>query len=228
MAMGLAKCVAEAIATFALVIVGAGSIIADSQTDGAVGIVGVALAHGLVLLGGISATMHISGAHINPAVTVAMMAVKRITPSLAVAYIGAQLIGATAAGVVLKMTFQPEAAVKVNLGTPALGAGIGFSQGILIEAILTFLLLFVIFGTAVDPRAPKGIYGFAIGLTVAAEILVGGPLTGASMNPARTLGPALVAGFWDGHLVYWIGPILGAVISAFLYEHLLLPPHNPS
>src|SRR5258706_1550886 len=104
-----------------------------------------------------------------------------------------------------------------------LAPGVSFGMGVLIEAVLTFFLLLAVFGTAVDPRAPK-IGGFGIGLTVLVDVLVGGPLTGASMNPARTFGPALAGGFWQNDLVYWIGPIIGAIIAALIYEYVILRP----
>jgi len=214
---------AELVGTFALVFVGAGSIILNAHTGGGVTLLGIAAAHGLVLSVAVSITIPISGGHVNPAVTVAMLATKRIAAGKAGGYIVAQLVGATLAGVLLKGFYPAQAAAKSNLGTPALGPGVSVGQGIVIETILTFLLLFAVFGAAVDPRGPQQIAGFCIGLTVAFDILAGGPLSGASMNPARTFGPALAAGFWADHLVYWIGPVLGGLLGAFLYEGLVLP-----
>ena len=215
--------VAELVGTFYLVFVGAGAIILDAHTGGGVTLLGIAVAHGLALSIAVSITGPISGGHLNPAVTLAMLATKRIAGGKAGGYIAAQLLGATVAGVLLKGFYPAQAVAKSNLGTPALGPGVTFAQGVVIEAILTFLLLFTIFGVAVDPRAPQHITGFCIGLTVAFDILAGGPLSGASMNPARTFGPALAAGFWANHLVYWIGPVLGGLLGAFLYEGLVLP-----
>lgn len=216
------KCLAEGIGTFALVFIGAGSICSDQYTGGGVGLLGIALAHGLVLSIAIYATGHISGGHINPAVTFGFLITNRISVKDAVFYILSQLAGAVLAGFLLTAIFPAEVWNSVHLGTPLLGEGIGFGAGVLVEMILTFFLLFSIFGTAVDERAPKGIYGFAIGLVLAFDILVGGPLTGASMNPARTFGPALVAGFWENHLVYWIGPLMGGGLAALVYHHLLM------
>jgi len=215
--------VAELVGTFYLVFVGAGAIILDAHTGGGVTLLGIAAAHGLALSIAVSITIPISGGHLNPAVTLAMLATKRIAAGKAGGYIAAQLLGATLAGVLLKGFYPAQAVAKSNLGTPALGPGVTFAQGVVIETILTFLLLFTIFGVAVDPRAPQHITGFCIGLTVAFDILAGGPLSGASMNPARTFGPALVAGFWANHLVYWIGPVLGGLLGAFLYQGLVLP-----
>jgi MIP family channel proteins len=215
--------VAEVVGTFTLVFAGAGAIILDTHTGGGVTLLGVAAAHGLALSIAVSITGPISGGHLNPAVTVAMLATRRIAGRTAGGYIVAQLLGATVAGVLLKGLYPAEAVARSHLGTPALGPGVTFSQAVAIEAILTFLLLFSIFGVAVDPRAPRHIAGFCIGLTVAFDILAGGPLSGASMNPARTFGPALAAGFWDNHLVYWVGPVLGGLVGAFLYQGLVLP-----
>ncbi len=215
--------VAELVGTFYLVFVGAGSIILDAHTGGGVTLLGIAVAHGLALSIAVSITGPISGGHLNPAVTLAMLGTRRIAAGKAGGYIAAQLLGATLAGVLLKGFYPAQAVAKSNLGTPALGPGVTFAQGVVIETILTFFLLFTIFGVAVDPRAPQHITGFCIGLTVAFDILAGGPLSGASMNPARTFGPALVAGFWANHLVYWIGPVLGGLLGAFLYQGLVLP-----
>lgn len=215
--------VAELVGTFYLVFVGAGAIILDAHTGGGVTLLGIAAAHGLALSIAVSITIPISGGHLNPAVTLAMLATKRIAAGKAGGYVTAQLLGATLAGVLLKGFYPAQAVAKSNLGTPALGPGVTFAQGVVIETILTFLLLFTIFGVAVDPRAPQHITGFCIGLTVAFDILAGGPLSGASMNPARTFGPALAAGFWANHLVYWIGPVLGGLLGAFLYQGLVLP-----
>lgn len=236
----MSKFFAEAIGTFALCFIGAGAIcIATMSGAGYEGLLGVAMAHGLVLSIAVSATMNISGAHLNPAVTFIMLITKRIDVGGAIQYIVAQLAGGTVAGLLLIMIFGDmtvgggsEAAKVVKecaLGTPAYNSEtMSMGMAILIEICLTFLLVFAIFGTAVDPRAPK-IGGFGIGLAVAADILMGGPLTGASMNPARTFGTGLVAffsgnhdGFWNQQAVYWIGPIVGAVIAGLIYDKVLL------
>ena len=203
---------AELIATFGLVFIGAGAVLAD------VGIVGVALAHGLVLMCMIYAIAHISGGHVNPAVTIGLWITKKISTVRAAGYIISQLLGATIAALLLKVIFT---ASSSNLGVPTL-SGVGFGTGILIETILTFFLVFVVFGVAVDKRAPKGLYGLAIGLVLTFDIFMGGALTGAAMNPARAFGPALVSGLWTNHLVYWIGPLIGGIIAAVLYSTLLL------
>lgn len=230
--------VAEAVATFALCFVGGGAILVDAMLgDTGPGLVGIALAHGIILAVGVTATMNISGAHINPAVTVAMLVTGRISGGDALLYILAQLFGGVVAGVLLAyvlfagvMTPGPESqsvvAAAMN-GTPyydpSVLGGAAMVKAIVIEATLTFLLLFAVFGTAVDPRHPN-VGGFGIGLTITALILAAGPLTGASMNPARTFGTGIVTGatFWSQQIVYWIGPIAGAVIAALLYDGLIL------
>ncbi len=219
------KCVAEAIGTFMLCFIGAGAIVADALYAG-IGLVAIALAHGLALSIAVSATMNVSGGHINPAVTLVMLATGRIGAGPAVAYIVSQIAGAVVAGVAVMVIFNAvpdgaEAIAATGLGTPAPGAGVSAGTALLTEVFLTFLLVFAIFGTAVDPRAPK-IGGFGIGLAIAANILMGGPISGASMNPARTLGPALVGGVWNAHWVYWVGPIVGAMLAGFIYQYMIL------
>jgi len=217
--------VAEFIGTFGFVFIGAGSIITNTLTHGAEGLVGIALATGLALAIMITIFAATSGGHINPAVTVGFLVTRRIAPLLGLLYIVAQLVGATLAGLLLRVIYPQALWQAALLGTPNLAPGVSFGLGVLIEAVLTFFLLLAVFGTAVDPRAPK-IGGFGIGLTVLVDILVGGPLTGASMNPARTFGPALASGFWQNDLVYWIGPIIGAVIAASIYEYVILRPRR--
>lgn len=215
----LKRSLAEFLGTFALVFIGAGSVATNYISDGALGLIGIATAFGLVVMAMIYATGHISGTHINPAVTIALLATKKIEIKDATFYIVFQLAGAVVAGLILRLIY-PTAIEAVNLGTTGLGAGIGVGTGILVEAILTFFLVFTIFGAAVDNRAPAGFAGFAIGMVVLFDILVGGPLTGASMNPARTFGPALASGYWTNHIVYWVGPIVGAVTAGLLYENV--------
>ena len=207
--------------TFALVFMGAGSIIMDAHTGGGIGVVGIALAHGMVLAIVVSATMNISGGHINPAVTIGLLLTGKTDAKTASYYIPAQLLGGIVAGFALNALYPAAAAAASGLGTPVLADGVGFGRGVVIEALLTFFLMFAIFGTAVDARAPK-VGGFGIGLVLTFAILAAGPLTGASLNPARTLGPAIAAGVWQDHLVYWIGPIIGASLGAVGYTALFL------
>jgi MIP family channel proteins len=217
---------AELVGTFIFFFIGAGAICTDAYTKGAVGLVGIALAHGLVLSIMVSAFGAISGGHFNPAVTTAFAIVRRITPTQWITYLVAQLVGAVLAGFALRIIFAsvfPEAVTgPAHLGTPGLAREVSFGAGVFVEALLTFFLVTAIYGTAVDERAPRTIAGFGIGLTVGLDILMGGPLTGASMNPARTFGPAVASGFFDNHLVYWIGPIVGGALAALLYENVFI------
>ena len=213
--------VAEFVGVFMLVFLGAGAIVANTYRDGVVGLIGIALAHGLALAIAVTATMNVSGGHINPAITLGLWSVGRIGWRQAGLYVLAQLLGAIVAALALKGLY-PEMAARISqLGTPSLAPAVSFTQGIVIEALLTFFLAFAVMGTAVDREAPK-VGGFAIGLAFAMGMLAGGPLTGAAMNPARAFGPALVANAWQAQLVFWIGPILGAIAAMQLYERLLL------
>jgi MIP family channel proteins len=204
---------AEALGTFLFFFVGIGAVIMNSGGDPGAGLLGVALAHGLALAVLVSALGAVSGAHFNPAVTVAVLVSGRITVPLAAMYIVVQLVAGVAAALALRAVF-PEGA---PLGTPSVHPAITIPAAIAIEAILTVLLVLAVFGTAIDPRAPK-LGGLAIGLAVAADILMGGPLTGAAMNPARWFGPAVVSGSFDNWYVWWIGPLVGALIAAVIYR----------
>jgi MIP family channel proteins len=209
---------AEFVGTFALVFVGGASIMAN--TDSPNGLIIAALAHGLILSVMVTATMRISG-HFNPAVTIAFLATKRIEAMMAVVYVIAQILAATVAAYALSAAFPSSVVTATHAGGQSLASHVTMAQGIMLEVIATFFLVFVIFGTAVDPSAPK-VGGFAIGLTIGADILAIGPLTGGSMNPARSFGPAVVTQYFEGHAVYWIGPIIGAVLAALLYDGLFL------
>lgn len=215
------KAAIEAIGTFILTFIGAGSIIA---TQGGQLIV-IALAHGLALAIAVSAAMNISGGHINPAVTLGMLATKRISLQHAVVYIIAQLVGAIIAGYMLFGVFPNAMGKAVNWGAPGIAASGAFKisvpQAVLFEALMTFILVFAVFGTAVDSRAPK-IGGFGIGLAIAMDIMAGGPYTGAAMNPARAMGPMVASLNFANWYVYWIGPIVGGVIAALLYHYVVL------
>jgi aquaporin Z len=211
---------AEFIGTFALVFVGSGAIMATRISQSSAALVEVALAHGLVLGVFVSALMRISG-HFNPAVTIGMLAARRIEVMMAALYIVAQVLGAVIAGYALKASFPDAVFVATRGGGQTVALDITGGQAFLLEAIATFFLVFVIFGTAVDLRGPK-IGGLAIGFTVAADILAIGPLTGASMNPARSFGPAVASGVYEAQLLYWVAPIVGGVIAALLYEYLFM------
>jgi MIP family channel proteins len=209
----------EFVGVFALVFIG-GAAIMSAALSNVPPLVNAALAHGIILAVMVTATMRISG-HLNPAVTLGFLATKRIGPVMAVIYIIAQLLGAVLAAYALKALFPANVAAASRLGGQMVSGDVTTLQAIAIEAIATFFLVFVVFGTAVDPHAPK-VGGFAIGLTVTADILAIGSRTGASMNPARSFGPALVSGVFEGQVVYWIGPILGGLAAAVLYDSLLL------
>jgi MIP family channel proteins len=217
----LKQCVAEFIGTFTLIFVGVGAIHNNP------GLLGVALAHGLAIAVMVSATGGISGGHLNPAVTFGVLVGGKIDFKGAIAYWISQLAGATAAGLLCVWLLGTAA---VSGGTPdiplaadpvALTGVVSFAQAVAIEAVLTFFLVFVVYGTAVDLRAPK-IGGLAIGLTITMGILFGGPLTGGAINPARTFGPALASGHWNNHAVYWIGPMLGGALAGLIYGRFLI------
>ena len=210
---------AEFIGIFALVFVGGGAIMSATMSN-INPLVPAAIAHGLILAIMVTATMRISG-HLNPAVTIGFMVTRRIEPMMGVVYIIAQLLGAAVAAYALKAVFPVGVAVATRLGGQVVSGDINMMQAILCEAIATFLLVFVVFGTAVDPHAPK-VGGFAIGLTVTAAILAIGSRTGASLNPARSFGPAVVSGVLEGQVVYWVGPIIGGIAAALLYDGLFL------
>lgn len=220
-------CLAELIGTFALIFIGAGSICTHqylvAQQQAGLGLLGIAVAHGLVVAVMVSCIGHISGGHINPGVTLGVMVAGKIEAPLGILYMISQLIGGSLAGYLLLGIFSPEVRSAVNLGTPGLAPDVAFGTGVILEAVLTFFLVFTVFATAVDEKgAFKSIAGFGIGLVITFDILVGGPLTGASMNPARTFGPALAGGYWDNHLVYWIGPFLGGAAAGLLYSGVFL------
>jgi MIP family channel proteins len=205
----LRPCLAEFIGTFALIFVGIGAI----KTAGH-DVLAVALAHGLTIAAFVSATMHISGGHLNPAVTFGLVCSGHMSLGAAIRYWISQLLGAIAAAWICLCLFDRD--VIVN-GTPQLAINLTPGQGVLVEAILTFFLVFVVHGTGVDERGRR-VAGMAIGATITLDILFGGSLTGAAMNPARVFGPALVAGFWKVHYVYWLGPMIGGALGGLVYR----------
>ena len=216
----LRRSIAEFVGAFALIFVGAGSIM-----TGGGDLLGVALAHGLILAIMVTALGHISGGHFNPAVTLGFFVTRRINPVLAGCYWVAQFTGAVAAALLLKWIYPDNVTDGAKLGAPALNQQISPAAGFVLEAVLTFFLVWVVFATAADPRGAFTIIaGFAIGLTIAADILIGGPLTGAAMNPARALGPMLVQNQWADGWIWYIGPFLGGALAALAYEMLYLTP----
>ena len=212
--------IAEFIGTFTLVFIGIGSIASSSMPGVQSGLVGIAIAHGLALACMISATAAISGGHLNPAVTIGLLAAKKINVATAIRYVIAQCIGAIVAAALIKICIPQDILTAVNLGTPSLGTKITPIMGVITEIILTFFLVFAVYGTAVSKHAPK-MGGLFIGLTVTFDILMGGPITGAAMNPARHLGPALVGGNLSHLWIYWVGPIIGGVLAALTYHRTL-------
>jgi aquaporin Z len=216
------RAVAEALGTFALIFFGCASAILATVPGISYGLLGVALVHAIVLGVLITATMSISGGHLNPAVTIGLLSTRRIDAKSAGVYIVAQLLGAVLGAFALK-ALLPVGFVKsiATTATPALMNNLGIMPGIAWEALLTFFLVSAVYGTAVSPDAPK-VGGFGIGLVLFFDIMVGGPMTGAAMNPARAFAPALIGGNWFGQLVWWVGPIAGAIIAAQLWDRILL------
>jgi len=215
---------AEFIGTFTLIFVGAGSIIATQGGN----LTAIGLAHGLAIGVMASAVGHISGGHFNPAVTFGFVVTRRIEARLAATYWFAQLIGAVVAAFMLSWLLPQNQVDAVNLGAPAVGNGIGAGSAVVIEGVLTFFLVWVIFATAADPRGTfASIAGLAIGLTITLDIYIGGVYTGAAMNPARAFGPDLVQNVWSDAWVWWVGPLVGGALAALLYEHLYLRPVSP-
>jgi MIP family channel proteins len=226
-AMKIQPLVAEFLGTFFLCFAGIAAILSATPAVGSgAGIVGIALAHGLALSVAVNAFGGISGAHFNPAVSVGFFITGRLPVLSLGPYIAAQLLGATTAAFICRMLFPVEAVVQAQLGLPLPAVWAGSGAVILGEFVMTFVLMTAIFGTAVDGRGQTvKIGGFGIGLTVAFDILAGGALTGASMNPARSFGPALVIANFAWHWVYWVAPIAGASVAAILYEKVIL--ENP-
>lgn len=212
--------VSEFIGTFALVFVGSGAIMTAKITGSPAALVEIALAHGIILAVMVSALMRISG-HFNPAVTLGFLVAKRIDPMMAALYIVAQITGAVAAAYALKATFPDAIFVATRGGGQMMALDVTGPQAFTLEAIGTFFLVFVVFGTAVDERGPK-IGGLAIGLVLAADILAIGPRTGASVNPARSFGPAVASGVFEAQMLYWAAPIVGGLVAALLYEYLFI------
>jgi aquaporin NIP len=207
------RAVAEGIAAFALVFAGCGAIVANAEYEGSLGTVGIALVFGLVIMVMIYATGHLSGAHINPAVTIAFTLSRHFPAREALAYIVAQCAGAIGAALVLLAVWPGKPA---DLGATRPSVGVGSALGY--EGILTAFLMFVIMAVATDTRAVGAAAAIAIGGTIGLDALFGGPVTGASMNPARSLGPALVSGTWTDFWVYVAGPVLGAGVGALAYQ----------
>lgn len=218
------EAVAEFVATLCFVILGVGAVVSsgiflgDEETVTLSSMLVIALGHGMAIAIMVAATARISGAHLNPAVTFSAVLTRKIGVAKGGMYVMAQLMGAILAAFLIKAIIPD--ALEGGLGSHALGSGITSGAGLAIEIILTFILVFVIFATAMDSRGPVHLAPIAIGLAVMVDIFVGLPLTGASMNPARSFGPALAAGAWADHWIFWAGPLTGASLAALLYEYV--------
>ena len=204
-----ATCLSEALGTFALVFFSAGAVAVDAATGGAVTGVGTGIVSGLVVVAMVYALGHVSGAHINPVVTLAFRLARRIGTARALAYVAAQIVGCILAIVGIVGDAGDAGATAPRIG--------GVDVALLSEIILTFFLALVILGVATDARAEGGFAGLAVGSYVGLAILAWGPIANASMNPARSLGPAIAGGEWSSHWVYWVGPITGSVLGALAY-----------
>lgn len=209
------EAIAEGIGTFSLVFAGTGAVMVNGVSDGSLTHLGVSFVFGAIVAAMIYCLGHISGAHLNPAVTLAFWTSGFFSKRLVIPYILAQIIGAVSASALLLISLGKVA----NLGA-TLPLNDNWLQCFVLEFVLTFILMFVIFGSGLDRRAPVGFAGLAIGLTVALEAAFMGPITGASMNPARSFGPALIGGVWQHHWVYWLAPIMGAQLAVIVYRHL--------
>ncbi len=211
----LRKCIAECVGTFVLIFVGTGAVIVNQISLGAVTHIGISFVFGAVVTALIYSIGHISGAHLNPAVTLAFWKGGYFQKRYVLPYIVAQVTGAIVASSLLLLSFGNVA----NLGV-TVPLNNNWQQSLILETLLTFILMLVILGSAVDPRSHRGFGGLAIGLTVGLEAACMGPITGASMNPARSFGPALMSGVWRYHWVYWIAPIVGAQLAIWVYQYL--------
>ncbi|MFP6621780.1 MAG: MIP/aquaporin family protein [Pirellulaceae bacterium] len=226
------KCAAEFVGTFYLCFAGISAILCDQLTGGQVGLLGIALAHGIALSIGVAVTGGISGGHLNPAVTVGLLVTRKIEPPMAGKYILSQLAGATFAALVCQAIFQhlPGAQLRAAIPLPGVIEGVGTTPEnfgmvpvLMAEFVMTFLLVTSVYSVAVDTRGKAVKIGaFAIGLTVTFCILAGGSVSGASMNPARSFGPALVNLYFVNHWYYWVAPILGGIAGGLFYQNVLL------
>jgi aquaporin Z len=220
-----ARLLAEFVGTFALIFIGAGSIMTAVGLTAAGGatLIGIAAAHGFVIAVMVSALGHISGGQFNPAVTTALLVTRKISPVEWGAYVVTQLVAGAVAAYALVAIYPETLRTATHLGVPAVGEGYSTGQVLLVEIILTFFLVFTVFAVAVDAKgAFKMIAGLPIGFVVFFDILMGGPLSGGAMNPARWFGPALASGTWDNWWIWIVGPIVGGVLAAFAYEIVVL------
>ncbi len=216
------RAAAEAIGAFALVFAGCGAIVTDAEHPGALGTVGIALVFGLVIMAMVYATGHLSGAHLNPSVTLAFTLTRHFPVRDAIVYIGAQLAGAIA-GAALLLAVWPSQPASLGATLPSVGTG----SALVYEAVLTAFLMFTIMAVATDTRAVGAGAAIAIGGVIGLDALFGGPITGASMNPARSIGPALVSGELHDLWIYLVAPVVGAAVGALAYQLVRGTPSTP-
>jgi MIP family channel proteins len=214
MTFDVRRLIAEGVGTFFLVLIGPGAVMVNAHSRGALGHAGVALAFAFVVTAMVYALGHLSGAHINPAVTIGFWSARRFPGREVLPYVVAQCVGAIGASALLRAVLGPVGNMGATL--PVVSAPAAFA----IEWLLSFALMFVIMAVATDERVADGFAAIAVGLTVGFCAMMGGPLTGASMNPARSLGPALVGSLWRGHWVYWVAPVTAMVAAAWVYDLL--------
>jgi MIP family channel proteins len=212
--------IAEFIGTFAFVFISVGTITADQMLSGRLGPLAIVLASGIALAAMMSATAALSGGHLNPAITFGVFLARKIDRGTAVGYVFSQCLGALVAMLVLQLAMPTVSLAAVWFGTPRLGMNISSLQGLLMEFVLTFFLMFVFYGTMMDARAPK-VGGLFVGLVSAVGLFVAGPISGGAFNPARHFGPALISGTVDNFWIYWIGPAAGAALAALVYNLIL-------
>ena len=214
------RAIAECIGTLLFVFFGCAAIVMNADQNARYNIFGIAMVHALALSLAITLTMAVSGGHMNPAVTIGLAAVRRIGVLDAAVYIIAQLVGAVAGAALVKADVMPNVGYLFGFGTPEVRDNITLAQACLLEALFAFLLMSAVMTTAVAKTAPR-LAGFGIGLTLIPIVMVGGGLTGGVANPARAFGPALVSGHMSMQAVWWIGPIVGALAAALLWNYVL-------
>ena len=225
--MSLAWLVAEFIGTFALIFMGAGSILLNEMTNGGVGLLGVAIAHGITIAVMVSSLAQVSGGKFNPAISLSLLAggKQEILPTIY--EVVAQLLGAVVGALFLTWIFPQAVVSAAQLGTPTLAEGITVGGGILTEIVTTFILVLTVYGAAVDTRgAFKAVGGFAIGCAIVVGILMAAGVSGAALNPARAFGPALVSGVWTDQYIYWVGPIVGGILAGLLYSQVIYKKYS--
>jgi aquaporin TIP len=220
------RAVSEALGAGALIFFGAGAVVATGLTGDTSPLI-IGLANGLAIALAVTWLGHISGGHFNPAITFGFLVTRRIDFSMAVVYMISQFVGAVVAALLLRVMFDDAQVNAVHLGAPSVGPASSVGEAFAAEIIMTFFLVVAVFATAVDTRgAFKIVAGFAIGLTITVDVLVGGSVSGAAMNPARAFGPQLVGNYWADGWIYYIACPIGGAIAAILYDRLYLRPHD--